>query len=87
MPFMGGPGGGSAYGLLITGITAPKREFRDIENILVKSVESFTMSESYVSNCLRQQASTYAGILKAGKTLSEASDIIIQGMGKPKQIG
>lgn len=79
MPFMGGPGGSSAYGLLITGITAPKREFRDIENILVKSVESFTMSEFYVSNCVRQQASTYAGILKAGKTLSEASDIIMQG--------
>ena len=34
MPFMGGPGGSSAYGLLITGITAPKREFRDIENII-----------------------------------------------------
>ncbi len=79
MPFMGGPGGGNAYGILITGIAAPKREFRNIENILVKSVESFTISESYVSNCLRQQASTYAGILKAGKTLSEASDIIIQG--------
>jgi hypothetical protein len=52
MPFMGGAGGGNAYGILITGITAPKREFRNIENILVKSVESFTLSESYVSNCL-----------------------------------
>jgi hypothetical protein len=82
MPFTGGPGGGNAYGLMITGITAPKREFRDIENILVKSVESFTISESYVSNCLRQQASIYAGILKAGKTLSEASDIIMQGWEK-----
>jgi hypothetical protein len=79
MPFTGGPGGGNAYGLLITGITAPKGEFRDIENILVKSVESFTISQSYVDNCLRQQASTYAGILKAGKTLSETSDIIMQG--------
>jgi len=79
MPFTGGPGGDNAYGLLITGITAPKREFRDIESILVKSVKSFTVSQSYVNNCLRQQASTYAGILKAGKTLSEASDIIMQG--------
>lgn len=77
--FTGGPGGGIAYGFLITGITAPKKEFRNIENILSKSVKSFTVRKSYVNNCLRQQASTYAGILKAGKTLSEASDIIMQG--------
>ncbi|MBE9569079.1 MAG: hypothetical protein IMF11_00495, partial [Proteobacteria bacterium] len=34
---------------------------------------------SYVNSCLAQQANTYAGILKAGKTLSETSDIIMQG--------
>jgi len=79
LPFTGAPGGGIAYGFLITGITTLKREFRDIEGILVKSLESFTLSQSYVNNCLRQQASTYAGILRAGKTLSEASDIIMQG--------
>jgi len=79
LPFTGGPGGGLGYGFSITGITAPKREFQNIENILVKSVGSYTISQSYVSNCLRQQANTYAGILKAGKTLSEASDIIVQG--------
>ena len=37
------------------------------------------MSKSYVNNCLRQQANTYEGILKAGKTLSESSDIIMKG--------
>ncbi len=79
MPFTGGPGGGTAYGFLITGITAPKKEFRKIENILVKSVKSFTIHQSYVNNCLRQQAQTYAGILKAGKTLSETSDTIMRG--------
>lgn len=79
LPFTGGPGGGLGYGLSITGITAPKREFRNIENTLVKSIESFNVSQSYVNNCLAQQASTYAGILKAGKTLSETSDIIMQG--------
>jgi len=79
LPFTGGPGGGIAQGFLITGITAPKREFQDIENTLVKSVESFTISQSYVNDCLRQQKSAYAGILKAGKTMSETSDIIMQG--------
>lgn len=79
MPFAGGPGGGIAGGFLLTGITAPKIEFRNIQNTLVKSLGSFTISQSYVANCLRQQASTYAGILKAGKTLSEVSDIVMQG--------
>lgn len=79
LPSTGSPGGGIAYGFLVTGITAPKREFRNIENILVKSVESFTISESYVSNCLRQQANTYEGLLRAGKTLSQSSDIIMEG--------
>lgn len=79
VPFTGSPSGGIGYAFLFTGITAPRREFRDIENQLVKSVESFTISQSYVNDCLRQQASTYEGILKAGKTLSETSDIIMQG--------
>ena len=79
LPFTGGPGGGLGYGFSIIGITAPKREFRNIENVLVKSVGSYTISQSYVNNCLAQQANTYAGILKAGKSLSETSDIIMQG--------
>lgn len=79
LPFTGGPGGGTAYGFLITGITAPRREFRDVEGQLIKAVESFTISQSYVSDCMRQQTPTYEGILKAGKTLSDASDIIMQG--------
>ena len=79
LPFTGGPGGGIAAGFFITGITGPKREFRNIEQILVKSIERLTISQSYVNNCLAQQARTYAGILKAGKTLSETSDIIMRG--------
>jgi hypothetical protein len=79
LPFTGGPGGGIAVGFFITGITGPKREFRNIEQTLIKSIESFTIGQSYVNNCLAQQARTYAGILKAGKTLSETSDIIMRG--------
>ena len=79
LPFIGQPSGGIAYGFLMVGISAPKGEFSSIESTLVKSVKSFTISGSYVNNCLRQQASTYEGILKAGKTLSESSDIIMKG--------
>jgi hypothetical protein len=79
LPFNGGPGAGLGYGFSIIGITAPKREFQEIEDLLVRSVGSYTTSQSYVSNCLAQQANTYGAILKAGKTLSETSDIIMQG--------
>jgi hypothetical protein len=79
LPFTGSPGGGLGCGFCIAGITAPQREFQDMEETLIKSLQSFTIGQSYVSNCMAQQASTYAGILKAGKTLSETSDIITQG--------
>ncbi len=79
LPFTGSPGGGIAYGFSVTGITAPKKEFPEIKDVLLKSVESFTLSQHYVNNCLQQQASTYAGILKAGKSLDEISDIIMKG--------
>jgi len=79
LPAMSGPGGDIAYGFQVMGITAPKQEFRYLENTLASSLQSFTVSPSYVQNCLQQQAQTYAGILEAGKTLSESSDIIMEG--------
>ncbi len=79
LPFNGGPGGGLGYGFCMAGITAPKGEFRNIENQLVRSIGSYNISQSYVQNCMAQQNQTYQGILKAGKTLSETSDIIMQG--------
>ncbi len=79
LPSTGGPGGDLAYGFHFMGITSPKQELKYTENTLATSLQSFTISQSYVDNCLRQQAQTYAGILKAGKTLSESSDIIMDG--------
>jgi hypothetical protein len=77
--FTGAPGAGIGYGFLFTGITAPKEEFRGIKDLLVRSIGSYTINRSYVDQCLRQQAANYAGLLKAGRTLSETSDIIMQG--------
>jgi len=79
LPFNGGPGAGIGYGFCIIGIAAPQNEFSTLEATLSKSIASFTFGQSYVQNCMAQQAETYKGILKAGKTLSEASDIIVQG--------
>ncbi len=82
MPETGNPGGGIGYGVNVIGVTAPQKEFRNVEKTLVASIGSFSIGQAYVSQCLAQQAATYAGIMKAGKTLSEASDMIMQGWEK-----
>jgi hypothetical protein len=79
LPYNGGPGGGLAYAFLFSGITAPKDEFAALEPMLSTSLASFKLSETYVSDCMRQQAATYDGLLRAGRTLAEASDIITDG--------
>ena len=79
LPFNGNPGSGIGYGFLVTGITAPHREFTKLQKDMTRSVASFTIRQNYVNQCLRQQAATYAGIMRAGKTLSETSDMIMEG--------
>jgi hypothetical protein len=75
----GGTGGGLGYGFLFSGITAPKEEFATLEPMLATSLASYKLSKSYVSDCMRQQAATYEGLLRAGRTLAEASSIITGG--------
>jgi hypothetical protein len=79
LPFTGSPSGGIGYGFCILGISAPKTEFPKLEATLSRSIASFSFSQSYVQNCIAQQNENFKGIIKAGKTLSEASDIIMQG--------
>jgi len=79
MPMTGSPGGGIAYGFLVTGITAPHEEFSKIQKDLSRSIASYSINQSYVNRCLQQQAAAYAGIMRAGKTLRETSDIITKG--------
>jgi len=79
IPFMGSPGGGTGYGFLVVGISAPKAEFPKVEASLIECLESFQLSESYVRQCMAEQAETWRGVLKAGKTLSETSDMIMRG--------
>jgi len=78
-PITGNPGGGIGYGFLITGICAPKTEFRRSQRLMVQSIASYTLKREYVNQCLQQQAAAFQGILRAGKTLRETSDMIVQG--------
>ena len=77
LPLAGLPGGGIGYGFSFTGITSIKSDFKYFQKALTQSLESLTISQSYIDNCVRQQEQQYQGILEAGKTLSETSDIIM----------
>ncbi len=82
----GGPSCGIAFGFFVAGITAPKREFATLEPILSASLRSYNIASSYVANCLQMQARTYAGIMKAGQTLRETSDMIVSGWQKRQKV-
>lgn len=77
LPYNGMPSAGLGFGFSITGISAEKKDYVSLEKILSQSIGSLNISQDYVNNCLAQQNQTYEGIMKAGKTLSETSDIIM----------
>lgn len=79
LPYQGIPGGGIGNGHFICGVTAPEGEFAAVAARLVASLESFTVTQSYVDDCLDQQQQIWGAIAEAGQTLSEASDLIWEG--------
>jgi hypothetical protein len=78
LPLTGMPSAGIGYGFCFTGITSVKSDFKYYEQVLTGSLNSLNLSQAYIDNCLRQQQQQWEGVLKAGKTLSETSDIIME---------
>lgn len=78
-PYSGVPGGGTAYGHFVCGVTAPKGEFAGVVARLIESLESFTITQDYVDDCYAQSVQQWGAVAAAGRTLSEASDIIFEG--------
>jgi hypothetical protein len=76
IPLTGFAWGGIGFGYVIIGITSVKSDFRYFQETLTQSLRSLNISQSYIDNCLKQQQQAL-GILKAGNTLSETSDIIM----------
>jgi hypothetical protein len=71
--------GGKAGGFVVFGATAPVKEFKGSVGHLVAALNSFTMTSVYFDWCVDQLQQTYGALAKAGRTLSEASDIIMEG--------
>jgi len=78
-PYTGGPGGGSAYGFMVAGITAPKREFAKLQPVLTKSIGSFSISQTYANQCIQSSQAAFQQVMQAGQTLRETSDMIMEG--------
>jgi hypothetical protein len=78
-PFTGMPAGGTGYSHFVCGVTAPKAEFPEKVELLRTSLDSFTVTQSYADYCFAQSQATWAAVAEAGRTLSEASDILWEG--------
>jgi hypothetical protein len=65
------------FGVIFIGMSTGENEFLEYEPILNNILKSYTISQDYVSACIRAQNQAVSGILKAGQTLSETSDIIM----------
>jgi hypothetical protein len=74
-----GPMGCTSTGYLVLGVTAPKAEFAGLAELLVASLNSFTVTQPYVDDCLRKATLQWNAVARAGQTLSEASDAIWDG--------
>jgi len=70
-------GMGWGYGMIFIGITAPKGLLDLITPSLEGSLESYNISQAYVSACIQAQNKAAAGALEAGKILSQTSDTIM----------
>ncbi|SMC89949.1 zinc ribbon domain-containing protein [Sporomusa malonica] len=79
VPFVNGPGGHQAYALMFMGVTAPQREFIHAQDPLIRSLSSFSLSEQYVQSYIASSREAFAGVMRAGQTLRETSDIITKG--------
>lgn len=79
VPFANGPGGHQGYALMFMGVTAPQREFIHAQDPLIRSLYSFNLSEQYVQSYIASSREAFAGVMRAGQTLREASDIITKG--------
>lgn len=68
---------GLGYGMMFVGITAPQGLLDLIVPSLVKSLESFTVSQEYIDACIQAQNNAVAGVLEAGRILDQNSDTIM----------
>ncbi len=79
LPETGMASSGIGYGMTFIGISSGRAEFTYLEKPLNDSLKSLDISQDYVSKCIGAQNAQTQNALKTSKTLSETSDVIMQG--------
>ena len=79
LPETGMASSGIGYGMTFIGISSGRAEFTYIEKPHNDSLKSLDISQDYVSKCIGAQNAQTQNALKTSKTLSETSDVIMQG--------
>lgn len=70
---------GHGTALMVTGISAPIREFSTVQNSLLDVVRSFELEPAYAQEGMRVIQQNGERLAQISKTLSETSDIITKG--------
>ena len=78
-PENGNPGAGTGWGFLVCGVTAAKAEFTKKVDLMRTALDTFTVSQAYVDQCVKISQQAFAAVAREGQTLSEASDILWDG--------
>lgn len=78
MPMTGRPGGGTAYGFLLAGITAPSSEIDEWQPLLLSSLGSYAVRPAYVQRCLMRSEADFQAVAEAGKALRSTSDQLME---------
>jgi hypothetical protein len=72
-------GSGTGSGYMVFGATAPVQEFKFSIDKMVESLNSFAITDVYFNWCVAQSQQQWGAVAAIGQTLSEASDMIMEG--------
>lgn len=74
-----GPATGWGYGHFVCAVTAPKGKLDPELDRMVRSLDSFSVTQAFATRCLSDSKRAWSAVAEAGQTLREASDILWEG--------
>jgi hypothetical protein len=74
-----GPATGWGYGHFVCAVTSPKGKLDAELARAVRSLDTFTVTDAFVTRCLADSKRAWSAVAQAGQTLREASDILWDG--------
>ena len=69
-------GAGIGYGFCCTGISSYKKDFKEWEAVLLKSLNSLNLDQGYITQCRQTQDKMWSSISEINKTWNDISNMI-----------